>query len=103
MSLERANKARYAKALIKKYRFSDYGIASFKDLIDRGVFSSSEISTVPKYKYNRLKYNRMNHEEQKAYEEKLKQTKKQYSLIYKDSEYSTDVPKCVYDYFNQQK
>lgn len=101
-TLTRANEARKEKALNKKYRFSDHGITSFKNLIDKGVFIKSEKCEEPKYKWNRVKYNRMNWAEQKEYEAKMELKKTVYYLYY-DERICTEVSKFVYEYFQEQQ
>lgn len=103
-NLSKANEGRKNKSLDKQWRFTDYGITSFRDLIDRGdVFDKGKIEEVPKYKYNRRKYNRMGWDEQREYDEKLKQKKTAYFLYYKGEEgVSTEVGKFVYEYFMEK-
>ena len=101
-NLTNANKARSKKALDKLYRFSDHGVKSFRQLIDKGIFVRAERAQVPSVKWNRVKYNRMNWPEQQEYEKKLDKTKSQYRLWY-DEDVFTDVPKYVFEYYNEIK
>ena len=86
-------------SLEKKYRFPEYGIVSYKDLIDRGIFKSKFKSKTNAVKYDRNKFNRMDGNEQKKYYEKLNKPKFEYNLTFEDGSYYS-VPKEVYDYAN---
>ena len=99
-NLSNANKVRKDKALNKLWNFSDYGVKSFKQLIDMGIFIKSEIYKESKIKWNRVKFNRMNFREQEAYELKMKETKNTYLLYYNETT-STECSRFVFDYFNE--
>lgn len=98
MSLTAANQARLDQALDKVYRFSDR-TETFRQRIERGVYSHSETATIPVMTYNRHKWNRMNANEQAEYEKRLAETKTEYRLIYADDSLAfTPVPKLVHDW-----
>jgi len=101
-NLTAANEARKEKSLDKLWNFSDYGISSFRELIDKGVFVKSESKLVPQLQYNRIKYNRMNNfrEQEDYYKKCTEKTKLSYSLYYSET-VSTEVSKFVFDYFNE--
>lgn len=97
--MEHLLKSKQNAALDKKWNFSNYGIATFRELINRGnVFVHAKKEFVSSVKYNRIKYNRMSAIEQKAYEEKMSIKKPAYFLYYSES-VSTEVAKLVFDYF----
>lgn len=99
MSMTAAMTGRINKALDKVYRFPD-ATESFRQRIERGVYSAAEAEDVPKAQYNRLKWNRMNAAEQADYERKMRETKVQYRLIYADdTDRFSEVPKLVHDWF----
>jgi hypothetical protein len=98
-----AIQGRINKALDKIYRFSDR-TESYRQRIERGVYSTAEAAEVPRVQYNRRKFNRMDGAEQAEYERKLLQTKIEYRLIYaKDPDSYTAVPKMVHDWFIDQQ
>lgn len=100
-TLEKANKTRKQKALDKLYRFSDYGIASFKQLIDQGVFDRAICSYEPTKEFNRRKYNQcVSYKEQERYEQSIEDSKRNvYYLQYKhDNTVKTRVSRFVYEY-----
>ena len=102
-TLSKANKARKDKAINKLWNFSDYGVKSFKQLIDKGVFIKAKIEMEPALKYNRKKFNYgfNNQEAQDEYYRRCtEKTKKVYYLYYDDS-ISTNVSKFVFDYYNE--
>jgi hypothetical protein len=86
-------------SLEKKYSFSEYGVVSYKNLIDRGIFKSKFKSKINAVKYDRNKFNRMDGNEQKKYYEKLNKQKFEYNLTFEDGSFYS-VPKEVYDYAN---
>ena len=101
-NLKNANKTRVINILNKKYIFDDNLVMSFKERIDKGYYLRSIVEDVPKFKYNRRKVFGMDDQEQQLYEEKQKETKTEYSLVYKkNNEITSKVSKIVYTYFNE--
>jgi len=103
--LTAANSARANKALDKLYNFSDYGVTSFRKLIEKEVFVKSKEELEPALKYNRKKFNYgfNNQEAQDEYYRRCtEKTKKAYYLYY-DDRISTQVSKFVFDYYNEKQ
>ena len=82
---------RLNKELDKKYDFSKYGVTTFRELIDKGIFTGKKTQGAP---FNRKHYNRLSADEQKEYEKRL-EAKKEYLVSVGDS--SFDIPKIIYD------
>ena len=99
-TLIKANEARKENALNKLYKFSDFGIKSFKQLIDNGTFVDSKITEEPKVRYDRRKFNRMDYAQQEVYEARMKETKTVHKLYYNEKEYA-EVSKYVFEYYNE--
>ena len=99
-NLKKANQVRREKAINKLYRFNDYGVKSFKQLIDANTFIKAETELIPELKYNRVKFNRMTDqtEQDEYYRRSTEKTKEAYFLYY-DETTSTQCSKYVYDYF----
>jgi len=99
-TLTAANKARQSKSLNIRYNFTDYGVKSYLQLIEMGVFVRAQAGTKPSVRWNRIKYNRMDWSEQKEYERKLDTMIPDYRLYTSLTGTSFfSVPKTVYDYF----
>ena len=98
LTLEAANKARSDKSLNKLYNFTDYGVKSYLQLIDLGIFIRAEIGETPSVQWNRVKFNRMDYGEQKEYERKLNTMIPEYRLYTSERSFFC-VPKTVYEYF----
>ena len=104
-NLLKANEARKENALNKLWNFENYGVTSFKKLIDKGVFVKSDFELVPELQFDRRKSNRMSNwnGEQEAYEKRCtEKTKKSYSLYY-DERISTEVSIYVFEYYNETR
>jgi len=82
---------RLNKELDKKYNFSKHGITTFRELIDKGIFTGKKTQGG---RFNRRHFNRLSNEEQKEYEKRL-DAKKEY--LVSAGETSFDVPKVIYD------
>jgi DNA repair protein RadC len=95
----------YAKggevSLDKKYNFDDYGIKSYRELIDAGKFRSKFKSISNASDFDRIKFNRMRGREQVEYVRKLNKQKIQYNLRLNnvDGTFYT-VKKEIFDYAN---
>ena len=88
-------------SLDKKYNFDDYGIKSYKELIDAGKFRSKFKSISNASDFNRIKFNRMRGKEQVEYVRKLNKQKIQYNLKLNNAEETFyTVKKEVFDYAN---
>lgn len=88
--------------LTRPINVNGWGVTNYKSLIDSNSFYvSSEVKTVPKYKYSRTAYNRMNSAQQEVYDKKLEETKTEYRLYMLGGFYHS-VPKQVFDYFNNK-
>jgi hypothetical protein len=99
------NKNKYAKGgevfLDKKYNFDDYGIKSYRELIDAGKFRSKFKSISNASDFDRIKFNRMRGKEQVEYVRKLNKQKIQYNLKPNNAEETFyTVKKEVFDYAN---
>ena len=95
----------YAKGgevfLDKKYNFDDYGIKSYRELIDAGKFRSKFKSISNASDFDRIKFNRMRGKEQVEYVRKLNKQKIQYNLKLNNAEETFyTVKKEVFDYAN---
>lgn len=82
---------RLNKELDKKYDFSKFGVKTFRDLIDKGVFTEKRTHAPEP---NRKHLNRLFGPEQEEYLKRL-EDKTEYSVYAGDSSY--DVPKVIYD------
>lgn len=101
----RINPKYYAKGgevfLDKKYNFDDYGIKSYRELIDARKFRSKFKSISNASDFDRIKFNRMRGKEQVEYVRKLNKQKIQYNLKLNNAEETFyTVKKEVFDYAN---
>jgi hypothetical protein len=83
--------------LDKKYNFNDFGIKSYRELIDRNEFVSKFKSINNSADFNRIKYNRMRGEEQLKYVQRLNKQVNKYNLTLRDSSFY-EVSKEIFDY-----
>ena len=89
-------------SITKVYNFPDFGVKSFKNLIDEGVFVSKHRTKRNAMEYNRIKFNRMDYAQQAEYDKKLNKEKITYDLQLSDVNGggTYQVSKQVYDYAN---
>ena len=101
-NLIKANQVRRDKAINKLYIFNDYGVKSFKDLIDENIFIKVGMRLVPELKYNRQRFNRITDqaEQDEYFRRSTENTKKAY-FLYNDEPTSTQVGNDVYDSYLQ--
>lgn len=86
-------------SLDKKYNFSDFGIKSYRELIDAGKFSSKFKSISNASDFDRIKFNRMRGSEQVEYVRKLNKQKIEYNLrLNNDDRTFYTVKKEIFDY-----
>lgn len=99
-TLTAANDARKSLALDKKYQFS-HGVDTFRNMIEAGRFSHSEVGQTPSVKWDRRKFNRLDHAKQAEYQRKLDTMKTEYRLFYKACPHGSycAVPKMVFDFY----
>ena len=83
--------------LDKKYNFNDFGIKSYRELIDRNEFVSKFKSINNSADFDRIKYNRMRGEEQLKYVQRLNKQVNKYNLTLRDSSFY-EVSKEIFDY-----
>ena len=82
--------------LDKKYNFNDFGIKSYRELIDRNEFVSKFKSINNSADFDRIKYNRMRGEEQLKYVQRLNKQVNKYNLTLMDGSFY-EVSKEIFD------
>ncbi len=90
-------------ALDKLWNFPEYGVSTYRKLLDKGIFSGKYKSIENAVQFDRLKDHRMNNQEQKAYYERVNKKKVVYCLQYADDPEKRnyiEVSKAIYDYAN---
>ena len=83
--------------LDKKYNFNDFGIKSYRELIDRNEFVSKFKSVNNSSDFDRIKFNRMRGEEQLKYVQRLNKQVNKYNLTLRDGSFY-EVSKEIFDY-----
>ena len=83
--------------LDKKYNFNDFGIKSYRELIDQNEFVSKFKSINNSSDFDRIKFNRMRGEEQLKYVQRLNKQVNKYNLTLRDGSFY-EVSKEIFDY-----
>ena len=101
-NLNNANLKKLNNALDREYNFLEFGISTFRNMINENKFIRVEQKEIPKIQFNRVKYNRMNGKQQKEYDILLNEKKIEYRFYYNDFSFIV-VPKTIFDYYNKIK
>ena len=87
------------KALDTKYNFVEWGVISYRELLEKGVFTGKRKSLENAVKFDRRKFNRMDQREQDQFIKRFNQVKTTYNLQVSDNS-SFEVSKAIFDYAN---
>lgn len=99
MHLEQANAARADKTLNTVINWPEWGLLTYRQVIEQGKFVGKRITIENSVRFNRSKFNQMTDRDQIEYNKRLNVTKQVYCL-YTSETHNFDVPKVVYEYAN---
>ena len=101
-NINKAREIKNDKSLDQLVRYSDYGILTKREWLNKQLSKGAYVTSQeePKYSFDRVKYNRMTtYKEQDEYERKMQETKIGYSLKLPNQSIFWDITKTEYDYF----